>query len=183
MNILCSLQSSNRQIYVHESIIWLIFHIDLPIWAESWGAAAQDKCHSSWPNMLRSSHISANLWTFSNISSICRKYMMEWPLGVDKHRWWRSCTVCFAPKNTRNKKAEEYLSTQDHHFQLLYCCIFLCFFLNTFCVFFVLGGLVAPYVSYRQFFVTEGSTLLPVPEWKVPVLPHQPIPTLTSQQA
>eukprot|EP00434_Breviolum_minutum_P001343 symbB.v1.2.001180.t2/scaffold60.1/size581591/20 len=27
-----------------------------------------------------------------------------------------------------------------------------------------------------------GSTLLPVPEWKVPVLPHQPIPTLTSQQ-
>ena len=31
-------------------------------------------------------------------------------------------------KNTRNKKAEEYLSTQDHHVQFLYCFFFSVFF-------------------------------------------------------
>ena len=106
---------------------------------------------------------------------------MEWQLGVENIDGEEVAQFASHQKTARNKKAEEYLSTRDHHFQFVYCFV-LCFCLTRF-VFFVLGGLVAPYVSYRQFFVTEGSTLLPVPEWKVPVLPHQPIPTLTSQQA
>lgn len=133
--------------------------------------------------MLRSSHISANLRTFdptfqAYAGSTWWSGRSEWT-NIDGEE---VAQFASQQKTTRNKKAEEYLSTQDHHFQFLYCFV-LCFFVKHVLFFFVLGGLVAPYVSYRQFFVTEGSTLLPVPEWKVPVLPHQPIPTLTSQQA